>query len=162
MTAKALKYFGYGVPAFSLIKVLSNFLFARDNTKTPFHISLFIVFLNVVISLSFFKQIGFVIIPLATSISSWVGVLIYLVLLNKYKFLMIKTYLLKNLIKIIFSTILMFIVLLYGLDFFSNDLEYANKLKSFYLLFIVSFVATIYIISCYLLGVLKINNYKTD
>ena len=162
MTAKALKYFGYGVPAFSLIKVLSNFLFARDNTKTPFHISLFIVFLNVVISLSFFNQIGFVIIPLATSISSWVGVLIYLVLLNKYKFLMIKTYLLKNLIKIIFSTILMFILLLYGLDFFSNDLEYANKLKSFYLLFIVSFVATIYIISCYLLGVLKIKNYKTD
>ena len=162
MTAKALKYFGYGVPAFSLIKVLSNFLFARDNTKTPFHISLFIVFLNVVISLSFFKQIGFVIIPLATSISSWAGVLIYLVLLNKYKFLMIKTYLFKNLIKIIFSTILMFILLLYGLDFFSNDLEYANKLKSFYLLFIVSFVATIYIISCYLLGVLKIKNYKTD
>ena len=75
---------------------------------------------------------------------------------------MIKTYLLKNLIKIIFSTILMFILLLYGLDFFSNDLEYANKLKSFYLLFIVSFVATIYIISCYLLGVLKIKNYKTD
>ena len=162
MTAKALKYFGYGVPAFSLIKVLSNFLFARDNTKTPFHISLFIVFLNVVISLSFFKQIGFVIIPLATSISSWVGVLIYLVLLNKYKFLMIKTYLLKNLIKIIFSTILMFIVLLYGLDFFSNDLEYANKLKSFYLLFIVSFVATIYLISCYLLGVLNIKNYKAN
>ena len=45
MTAKALKYFGYGIPAFALIKVLSNFYFARDNTKTPFYLSLFSVIL---------------------------------------------------------------------------------------------------------------------
>ena len=60
MTAKALKFFGYGVPAFSLIKVLSNFLFARDNTRTPFHISLVVVLTNILISLSFFKQVGFI------------------------------------------------------------------------------------------------------
>ena len=46
ITAKALEYFGYGIPAFALLKVLSNFFFARDNTKTPFHISLLVVFLN--------------------------------------------------------------------------------------------------------------------
>ena len=54
MTAKALKYFGYGIPAFALIKVLSNFYFARDNTKTPFYLSLFSVIFNVAISLLFF------------------------------------------------------------------------------------------------------------
>ena len=32
LTADALKYFGYGVPAFALVKILSNFFFARDNT----------------------------------------------------------------------------------------------------------------------------------
>ena len=53
MTALALKFFGYGVPAFALIKILSNFFFARDNTKTPFYVSLFIVFLNILISVSF-------------------------------------------------------------------------------------------------------------
>ena len=36
MTAAALKFFGYGVPAFALIKILSNFFFARDNTKNTF------------------------------------------------------------------------------------------------------------------------------
>ena len=56
MTAIALKFFGYGVPAFALIKILSNFFFARDNTKTPFYISLFIVLLNILISVSFFKK----------------------------------------------------------------------------------------------------------
>ena len=32
LTAEALKYFGFGVPAFALVKILSNFYFARDNT----------------------------------------------------------------------------------------------------------------------------------
>ena len=54
MTAAALMYFGYGVPAFALIKILSNFFFARDNTKTPFYISTFIVFLNISIKFKFF------------------------------------------------------------------------------------------------------------
>ena len=59
LTSKALMLFGFGVIAFALVKILSNFFFARDNTKTPFYISSFIVFLNVVISLSLFNQIGF-------------------------------------------------------------------------------------------------------
>ena len=41
MTSLALKYFGYGIPAFALVKILSNFFFARNNTKTPFYISVF-------------------------------------------------------------------------------------------------------------------------
>ena len=83
LTSKALMLFGFGVIAFALVKILSNFFFARDNTKTPFYISSFIVFLNVVISLSLFNQIGFLIIPLATSISTWIGVLIFLYCLQK-------------------------------------------------------------------------------
>ena len=53
ITSQALMFFGYGVVAFALVKILSNFFFARDNTKTPFFISAFIVFLNIIISLSF-------------------------------------------------------------------------------------------------------------
>ena len=52
-TALALKYFGFGVPAFALIKILSNFFFARNDTKTPFLISAFIVILNIILSVSF-------------------------------------------------------------------------------------------------------------
>ena len=39
ITSYALMFFGYGVVAFALVKILSNFFFARDNTKTPFYIS---------------------------------------------------------------------------------------------------------------------------
>ena len=162
MTALALKFFGYGVPAFALIKVLSNFFFARDNTKTPFYISVIIVFLNVLISISFFNKIGFIIIPIATSISTWIGVFIYLYILSKNDSLLLKSELFINFIKILISTIIMSIILVFSLDTFSNYLDYSYKYKAVYLILIVSFVGMLYLLSCYLLGILKIKNYKTN
>ena len=162
MTSLALKYFGYGIPAFALVKILANLYFARDNTHTPFKLSLVIVSLNIFISLSFFKKIGFTIIPIATSISTWIGAVAYLLLLTKRDSLKLDYKFFKNIIKIVFSTVLMGLILIYCLDFFEQNLDYWNKFKSIYVLLIVSFVATIYLISCYLLGVLKIKNYKTN
>ena len=75
-SAKALFYFSLGLPAFALIKVFSSFFFANHNTKTPFYISLFSVILNITISLYYFKSFGFIIIPIATTISSWINALV--------------------------------------------------------------------------------------
>ena len=38
-TAMALTFFAFGVPAFSILKIFSNYFFARDDTKTPFYLS---------------------------------------------------------------------------------------------------------------------------
>jgi len=162
MTAAALKFFGYGVPAFALIKILSNFFFARDNTKTPFYISIFIVFLNILISVSFFNAIGFIIIPIATSISTWIGVFIYIYLLNSKKILLLKNQLVINLIKILTSTIIMSFILLFSLNKFAYYLDYNYNYKAVYLISIVSFVGMFYLLSCYLFGILKLKNYKTN
>tara|TARA_X000001036_G_scaffold309492_1_gene288193 strand:+ start:25 stop:1551 length:1527 start_codon:yes stop_codon:yes gene_type:complete len=162
MTAAALKFFGYGVPAFALIKILSNFFFARDNTKTPFYISLLIVFFNILISVSLFNKVGFIIIPIATSISTWAGVLIYLYLLNRKKILLLKNQLIMNFIKILILTIAMSLILLFSLDRYSDYLDYSYKYKAIYLILIVSFVGMFYLLSCYLLGILKLKNYKTN
>ncbi len=162
MTALALQFFGYGVPAFALIKVLSNFFFARDNTKTPFYISALIVILNTSISVSLFHKIGFIIIPIATSISAWIGVLIYLYSLNRNNSLLFNNELLKNFIKLLFSTIIMSVALVFVLDTFSSYLEYTYKYKAVYLILIVGFVGMLYLLSCYLLGILKLKKYKTN
>ena len=162
ITSSALKYFGYGLPAFALIKIFSNFFFARNNTKTPFYISLFIVILNVIISISFFDKFGFIIIPIATSISTWFGVISYIYLLNLKKSLLLKNYLFKSFLKIISSTIIMSFFLVQTLENYTNYLDYTYKFKSIYLLSIVCFVGVIYLLSCYLLGLLKIKNYKVN
>ena len=161
-TALALEYFGYGIPAFALIKILSNFFFARNNTKTPFYISTFIVSLNLLISVTLFNKVGFIIIPIATSASTWVGVIAYIYLLNNKNFLLIKNYLPNSILKIILSTVLMCFFLVLALGQYVDYLDYDYKYKSIYLMLIVCFVACIYLISCYLSGVLKINNFKTN
>ena len=68
-SAKALYYFALGLPAFAIIKVFSTFLFARNNTKTPFYYSLISVLINVLISILFFRSAGFIIIPIATTMN---------------------------------------------------------------------------------------------
>ncbi len=162
ITSDALMFFGYGVIAFSLVKVLANFFFARNDTKTPFYISVFIVFLNVVISISFFNVIGFFVIPIATSISTWIGVLIFLYFLNKKNYLLLRYKLFKNILKIIISSVFMVIMLVFILDKFSKYLDYMYTYKSIYLIIIVGFVGIVYLLSCYLLGLLKIKNYRIN
>ena len=162
MTALALKYFGYGIPAFALIKILSNFFFARNNTKTPFYISTFIVLFNILISITFFNKVGFVIIPIATSISTWIGVMIYIYLLNDKNFLLLRNYLPKNIFKIILNAVFMSFLLIFALDYYGDYLDYNYKYKSVYLLIIVGFVGSVYLVSCYLTGILKTKNFKTN
>ena len=106
-TSLALRYFGYGIPAFAVLKIFANFFFARDNTMTPFKISSIIVITNVVISVLFFKKFGFVIIPIATTLSSWIGILYYLYILLKIGYLKIESKFYTRLIKIVLSTTIM-------------------------------------------------------
>ncbi len=162
LTAAALKYFGYGVPAFALIKVLSNFFFARDNTRIPFYISFFSVFLNISISIIYFKKIGFIIIPIATSIATWSAVLIYVILLVKLKYFNIKNLFFINVGKILISSLIMSLGLYCLLDFFEDKLIYTNYYKSFYIIMTIILVTSVYLLLVRLLGVFKTKNFETD
>ena len=162
LTSDALMFFGYGIIAFALVKVLTTFFFARDNTKTPFYVSSFIVLLNIIISVSLFERFGFLIIPIATSFSTWVGVFIFLYLMKRNNFLLIQKKLYLNIFKIVISTIIMSTALTFILKKYSIYLDYTYIYKSVWLLFIVGFVGIVYFISCYFLGLLKIKNYKAN
>ena len=162
LTAFALKYFGYGVPAFALVKILSNFFFARGNTKTPFYVSIIMVLINISISVSLFSSLVFIIIPIATSIATWIGVLIYIYLLNQKNFLLLNVELIPNFLKILASTIIMSFILVLALNNYISYLDYSYKFKAIYLLLIVGFAGIVYLLFCYLFGILKIKNYKTN
>ena len=56
----------------------------------------------------------------------------------------------------------MFFVLKLGLEKYSNYLEYEYTYKSVYLISIVGFAGAVYLLSCYLFGLLKIKNFKTN
>lgn len=85
-TAAALAAFGLGLPAFVLVKVLQPAFFAREDTKTPFQITVVSVLANVALGLllfSFLKHIG---LALATSLAMWLNTALLAVTLRRHGF----------------------------------------------------------------------------
>jgi len=136
-TATALTFFAFGVPAFSILKIFSNYFFARNDTKTPFHLSLISVILNILISVSFFNKIGFIIIPVATSISSWVNVFLHFYFIKKRNLYNFDGTFIYKFPRMILSVVVMGIVLYLLLGFFSYKFEYNESWKFIYLFIIV-------------------------
>ena len=160
MTAYALMFFGYGVIAFALVKIFSNFFFARDNTKTPFYFSTLSVLLNVLISVYYFKDMGFIIIPIATSISSWINSILLYSYLHKKNYFKFNKKLTIQIIRIIVSTIVMGICLQYLLYYFDNQLSFENNYKFIYLLFLVIFSILIYFVVSLITKAFKLSDIK--
>ena len=133
-SAKALFYFAIGLPAFSLIKVFSAFFFARHNTKLPFYISLTSILLNIFISIIFFREIGFIIIPIATTVSSWFNAIFLFIFLKKENLFNFNLVFIDRFIKILTATILMGIFFNYVIYFFNDKLVYLENLKAIYLI----------------------------
>ncbi len=156
----ALYYFALGLPAFALIKVFSSFFFANHDTKTPFYISLISVFLNIIISIYYFNDVGFVIIPIATTISSWFnGILLLVFLKNKNLFSFNKIFLIKF-VKIVIASILMGILFQFFLNLFENELEFQQKAKSFYLLLSALLGLIFYLVICYFIKAFKFSDIQ--
>ena len=156
----ALFYFALGLPAFSLIKVFSSFLFARHNTIIPFYFSIISVLINVGISLYYFKDIGFIIIPIATSISSWINAFILFLYLNYKNYFFLKFILITNLLKIILVTAVSSYIFYYQITIFSNSLTYDSKYKILFIFFSVIITIISYIIISIATKAFKLSDIK--
>ena len=159
-SANALYYFSLGLPAFALIKVFSTFFFANHDTKTPFFISLISVLLNIFISLYYFKDVGFIIIPIATTISSWFNsIILFIYLKNKALFEFNSTFLIRF-FKIIIASIMMGIFFKYLIIVFENQLIYDYHLKSFYLILSVFLGLIFYLVISLIIKAFKYQDIK--
>ena len=159
-SAQALFYFGLGLPAFSLIKIFSTFFFARHETKIPFYISLISVLLNIFISIIFFKEIGFLIIPIATTISSWFNAISLFIILKNKKLFNFNLIFINRLIRILIVSFVMGISFNYLINFFSDKFIYEEALKSVYLISLVIFGFTFYILLAILIKAFKISDIR--
>ena len=157
-SARALYYFALGLPAFSLIKIFSSFFFANHNTKTPFYISLASVILNILISIYYFKEIGFIIIPIATTISSWFNSFLLFIFLKKKNLFTFNKIFIFRFIKIIIASMMMGIFFNFLLTYFKNELAFNQNLKSFYLIFSVVLGLLFYLFVSYWIKAFKISD----
>jgi putative peptidoglycan lipid II flippase len=159
-SAKALFCFSLGLPAFSLIKVFSSFFFARHNTKIPFYISVISVLLNILISISYFKSVGFIIIPIATSISSWFNSILLFVFLKKQKLFNFNLIFIQRLVRILIASAIMGAFFKYLIIFFENNLSYEQNFKSAYLIGVVLLGLISYLLIGFVIKAFKISDIK--
>jgi putative peptidoglycan lipid II flippase len=159
-SANALYYFSLGLPAFAMLKIFSNFFFANHDTKSPFYISLVSILLNIFISLYFFKPIGFIIIPIATTISSWFNLIVLFLILKKRNLFSFNASFIKRFLKIIFASALMGLFFNYLMTFFNEQLSFEHSLKSFYLIVSVVLGLGFYLIISYLMKAFQLEDIK--
>ena len=159
-TAIALTFFAFGVPAFSILKIFSNYFFARNDTKTPFYLSVISVTLNILISISFFSKFGFVIIPIATSISSWINVFLLFYFIKKRNLYNVDKKFISKFPRMLLSVVVMGIVLYLLLGFFSDKFEYNESWKFIYLFIIVIISLISYFLISNFSGAFKFKDIK--
>ena len=159
-SAIALFYFALGLPAFTIIKIFSSFLFARHNTKIPFYFSVFSVITNIIISVYFFNKIGFIIIPMATTISSWLNALLLLIYLTNKRYFSINFNFVKSFLKIVLSTALTSYIFSNLIKFFSESLNYNSEYKLITIIFLVIITFVIYILISLLTKAFKTSDIK--
>ena len=156
-SALALYYFSFGLPAFAFIKVFSSFFFANHDTKTPFYISFISVLLNVFISLYYFQTVGFTIIPIATSISSWFNAVLLFIYLKKRNLFSFNKYFIIRLFKISTVSLITCLFFKYLILSFENLLAYDYSFKLFFLILFVLLAIILYLLACIFI---KAFNYK--
>ena len=159
-SAKALYYFALGLPAFSLIKIFSSFFFANHNTKIPFYISLVSVILNIIISIYYFSEIGFIIIPIATTISSWFNGFLLLIFLKNKELFRFNAVFFVRFVKIIFASLFMGAFFNFLLTYFQNELAFDQNIKSFYLILSVVLGLLFYLFVSYWIKAFNVNDIK--
>ena len=159
-SAKALYFFSLGLPAFAMIKVFSSFYFANHDTKSPFYISLLSVFLNILISVYFFRSVGFIIIPIATTFSSWFNLIILFLFLRKRDLFNFNAIFISRFYKIIFASILMGIFFHFLMNFFADQLDFDQSFKSFYLILSVLLGFGFYLITSFWIKAFQLEDIK--
>tara|TARA_Y100000590_G_scaffold13954_1_gene16771 strand:+ start:1 stop:1527 length:1527 start_codon:yes stop_codon:yes gene_type:complete len=159
-TAIALTFFAFGVPAFSILKIFSNYFFARNDTKTPFYLSVISVILNVLISVSLFNKLGFIIIPIATSISSWLNVFLHFYFIKKRNLFNFDKVFINKFPRIILSVVVMGAIFYLLLGFFSDKFDYNQSWKFIYLFIIVIITLFSYFLISNFSGAFKFKDIK--
>jgi len=159
-SADALFYFALGLPAFAFIKVFSSFIFARQNTKIPFYFSLISVISNIIISLYFFNKIGFIIIPIATSISSWLNSLLLLIYLINKNYFSLKIEMFISFLRIVFVSSVASLLFYYLTNLAQEFLVYNSAYKLITILILVFITLIVYILISIITNAFKISDIK--
>ena len=113
------------------------------------------ILLNIFISIIFFKEVGFIIIPIATTISSWFNAILLFIFLKTKNLFSFNLVFINRFIKILISSILMGIFFSYIIHFFHSKFLYQESFKGIYLMGVVILGLAFYLLIATLIKAFK-------
>ena len=116
--------------------------------------------LNILISVYYFKSLGFIIIPIATTISSWFNSIILFIYLKNRNLFQFSSNFWISFLKIVISSLAMGIFFKLIIFIFSEQLIYNYSFKSFYLIFTVFLSLIFYLTLSLLIKAFKYSDIK--
>ena len=157
MTGSVLLFYLMGVPAFGFRDFLNRTFHAIQDTKTPFRVACLVVALNITLNLILRKYLGARGLALATSISSYVGMIAMLILLRRQLGRLGLTQILPEMVKLILSALAAAAVcftMAQALPTAGNTLQVFGRLAA---VTAVSFIT--YLVACLLLRVKALGQF---
>ena len=115
---------------------------------------------NIIISVYYFNKVGFIIIPMATTISSWINALLLLIYLTNKEYFSIKFDFIKSFLKIVLSSIFTSFIFYNLINCFSNNLSYNSEYKLLTIILLVIVTFFIYILISILTKAFKTSDIK--
>ncbi|MEM8935429.1 MAG: murein biosynthesis integral membrane protein MurJ [Pseudomonadota bacterium] len=161
MTGLALAMFGWGLPAFVWHKIFSPAYFAREDTRTPMNFALVSIVVNCVLAIGLFPYIGFIAVPIATSIAAWLQVGLLAGTLGKRGVFKPSAALVSRLCRIVLASIGLGGALWFALQ---NTAPLSAILWDRYWLAVVFIAAAglvVYGVLALVLGAVKLSDYKS-
>lgn len=159
LTASVLSFLLIGLAFQALIPILTRVFYSFNNTLIPVSVGIFAIIVNtvIVISLTRFVQMDIEAISIAMSVSAVVNTII-LMYFMKIKLKLNDFLPIKSISKILFSSFLMFIALLWFCKFFKNIYLYQGSLAQVLLILIITaFGGLIYLSIAYVLRIDEID-----
>ena len=136
-TSVALKFYSLGLVAFILMKIYTPIFFAYENPKPALHVTVINLAMNTFLSIVLFIYLGFIGIPIATSISAWVSVILMNYYLQKNNYHKIKKETIFPILIIIIMSSIMYLYLLLLNNYLPVLLNFIQYNEIIFLLFSV-------------------------
>ena len=146
-TAKVLLLLSIGLPAFILTKLFQTKFYATLNTRLPVVIAVICIFINLVISISLMRNLQYLGVAIANSVSGWVNFILLLIFAKRK--LRFKLY-----VKTIVKSVKYFtasLAMIFALWCFKNSFYFLNKYL--FLILEISLGLIVYLSFCYFLKI---------
>jgi len=158
LTANALSILSFGLPAFTLVKILNPIFYANLDTKTPAKISLHSIIINIILNIVLAFNYSHLGIAMGSSITAWINFWLLKQHAKKIANFTISHDTKTLSVKVIICSLIMYLVILILLKYFVQ-LYYLTSIlitKIIILFGIITVAIIVFTISAYLFNIHKI------